>query len=846
MVKDFRYKFTVLFCTAALFLALICLIGPQQLMAQEETTQPEKTESVQPDKTETAQAEKAENTQPEKDFPGINEIGSRATETVSRMAGAETQLHKAEDLAPVYETLDPLVAKIEELEARYTNWEQVTTWRVNRIRSAQANYLDLAEQQKVKLNVLYTRLQVLENLRSTWEKEKTYWLEWRKVLSTTDITFPAATFERTLAGIDKLLARITRVGGELIRAQQKYAPGQEIIARRLSTIDKTLGSMRRETFRRNSFSLVEPAYYRQFNRELFADFTSSLSTTLRWPKSYFKDHGWAAALQVIFILIITWLLISRRKKSKPIEENWRFLFQRPFAGAIFINIIIVGNFTYQYRNLPLSYKWMLLIITAVVIIRLINVGFLKPRERKAASIIAVAFIITESLQTFGIPEPFLQLYDVLFCAAAISLCWQFFSRRREEMPLHRFLVNLISGISVVCLATAMLGFERLASTLLIASVSTFFFLIVLGITLRLVSGGIESFMQLEWIRKRTFMQVLGLEEATRKLQTLSKIIILINAAFSLMVIWRLADSYQDGRDTILSYELTMGELTLTLNMVVMVIVILYLTMIISWMIQALVDSQIMTPKDMDRGIKESLKRLIHYGLFTFGFLVAVSMAGLDLQKFTILAGALGVGIGFGLQNIVNNFVSGLILLFERPVKVGDIININQDWGTITKIGLRSTVFETFDNSEVIVPNADLIAQKVTNWTFSSKTVRVVLPVGVEYGSPLEKVLEILNKAAKEHPEVLSEPQPNSIFEGFGTSSIDFQLRFWVKSIDDRLRLRTEVAVSIDRLFREEGIVIAFPQLDLHVRSVESDLQPLCGAKSPKIPADTEKPPEESV
>jgi small-conductance mechanosensitive channel len=151
--------------------------------------------------------------------------------------------------------------------------------------------------------------------------------------------------------------------------------------------------------------------------------------------------------------------------------------------------------------------------------------------------------------------------------------------------------------------------------------------------------------------------------------------------------------------------------------------------------------------------------------------------------------------------------------------------------------LRSTVFETFDRSEIIVPNADLIAQKVTNWTFSSKIVRVVLPVGVAYGSPLEKVLEILNKAAVEHSEVIPYPKPDSIFEGFGTSSIDFKLRFWVNSIDERLRIRTEVAVIIDRLFREEDIVIAFPQQDLHLRSIDSDLQDLFRKNSSKTKTD---------
>jgi small-conductance mechanosensitive channel len=200
------------------------------------------------------------------------------------------------------------------------------------------------------------------------------------------------------------------------------------------------------------------------------------------------------------------------------------------------------------------------------------------------------------------------------------------------------------------------------------------------------------------------------------------------------------------------------------------------------------------------------------------------MAGLDLQKFTIIAGALGVGIGFGLQNIVNNFVSGLILLFERPVKVGDTINIDDQWGTITRIGMRSTVFETLDRSEIIVPNSDLISQKVTNWTFTSNISRIVLTVGVAYGSSLDKVLEILMRVAKEHPDILNDPEASAIFTGFGESSIDFELRVWIADIGKRLKVKSEMGQAVDRYFREEGITIPFPQRDLHLRSIESNLQ----------------------
>ena len=322
-----------------------------------------------------------------------------------------------------------------------------------------------------------------------------------------------------------------------------------------------------------------------------------------------------------------------------------------------------------------------------------------------------------------------------------------------------------------------------------------------------------------------------------------RIIVLVNVGLYSLVIWQVFDSLAEARETCLNYQYRFREFTLFVKMVVMVIVVLYLTTLISWVIQAVAELQFMTPRKMDVGVKESLKRLTHYGLFTIGFLVAVSMAGLDLQKFTIMAGALGVGIGFGLKNIVSNFVSGLILLFERPVKIGDTITIGEEWGTITRIGLRSTVFETFDRSEIIVPNADLVSQQVTNWTFSSKVVRVKLPVGVAYGSPLEKVLGTLNRAAKEHPDVLTYPEVTTIFESFGNSSIDFTLRFWVHTIDDRMKVRSEVAVIVDRLFREETITIPFPQQNLHLRSIDRGLQPMFGVQPPQAKSEAEGPSE---
>ena len=167
-------------------------------------------------------------------------------------------------------------------------------------------------------------------------------------------------------------------------------------------------------------------------------------------------------------------------------------------------------------------------------------------------------------------------------------------------------------------------------------------------------------------------------------------------------------------------------------------------------------------------------------LIAFGVLLGLGALGLDLTKVTILAGAFGVGIGFGLQSVVNNFVSGLILLFERPIHVGDVIHIGDLSGEVRRIGIRASVVRTWQGAEIIVPNAQLITERVTNWTLSDRRRRIDLPVGVNYGAPLETVFQLLESVARAHPRVLRDPAPRAFFLRFGDSAVNYELRVWVE------------------------------------------------------------------
>jgi small-conductance mechanosensitive channel len=212
--------------------------------------------------------------------------------------------------------------------------------------------------------------------------------------------------------------------------------------------------------------------------------------------------------------------------------------------------------------------------------------------------------------------------------------------------------------------------------------------------------------------------------------------------------------------------------------------------------------------------------MLHYLLLLLVFFFAINTGGVELNKFTVLTGALGVGVGFGLQNIVNNFISGLILQFERPIHVGDVLDVDRYTGKVTRIGIRSSTIKTFQGAEVIIPNGNFISGTVINWTLSESMRRVELPVGVAYGSDAKLVSKLLEQSATAHESVLTSPAPVVIFKDFADSSLLFELQFWVMQESNSPRVKSEVALCAMDLLGQAGIEIPFPQRDLHLRSVD--------------------------
>jgi len=227
--------------------------------------------------------------------------------------------------------------------------------------------------------------------------------------------------------------------------------------------------------------------------------------------------------------------------------------------------------------------------------------------------------------------------------------------------------------------------------------------------------------------------------------------------------------------------------------------------------------KVLNQSGLQPGLQNSITTVSAYCLWTFGILIALSALGVSATSITVAFGALGIGLGFGLQNIFNNFVSGLILLFERPIQTGDSVEIGGRWGIVKKINVRSTVVQTWDNASLIIPNSELISQQVTNWSFKDLSLRRDIIVGVIYGSDTQLVKEILLAVAKDNKLVLQKPEPDVLFHDFGDSALVFKLRVWT-TVNYMLALESQIRFEIDRRFNEKGIVIAFPQRDIHIRT----------------------------
>jgi len=529
---------------------------------------------------------------------------------------------------------------------------------------------------------------------------------------------------------------------------------------------------------------------------------------------------------LLFTLVLGALVISRRRvlaspqvQTDPALAMPTRIFDRPVSAAFVVAIAWTS--------------WLLprapgVLSEAEALLVLIPVMRLLPRElfgklRPALIALALLFIAGSARGFFSaVPtvERFLILPEAIGTAALLYWLQRPDHARRLSaiggfgavlVPVAR-IAFLICAAAIACNIIGLVLLSQLLTRAVLASVYT---AVAIYALTRFAGGVTTAVLRSEPARRLRSVREHG-ELIRRRVLVIEQWIGLSAWLVTSLRAFGLQERLTPALVTVLNAKLEVGTVSVSLGNVVAFFLAIWLSMQISRFIRFVLEEDVLPRVSLPRGVPAAISTGVHYTLLAAGFVIAIGAAGIDLSKFGLIAGALGVGIGFGLQNVVNNFVSGLILLFERPVQVGDTIEVGGLQGAVTRIGIRSSTVRTGEGADVIVPNATLISDRVVNWTFSDRMRRVDLEIGVAYGSDPNKVTALLLETARSHTEVLSLPEPAVLFARFADSALIFQVQVWCR-VELGGRIRSELGIAVHDALRGAGIEIPFPQQDVHLR-----------------------------
>ncbi len=749
--------------------------------------------------------------------PGIGELGSRLAMLNDFVDKSQKQLQQLQNLTEQQKDFLRLSQQLKTLRNRTKALGRPEHWYEDRLGQIRSNYVKL----KSSLDDLQQKMALqqteLERIGVSLAQESAFWRNWRKNPQQNDAQLPAATLSRITAQLNQLEDLAQAVAPDILHLQERCSGLQQEVSSELERLDQVLETQRRSTLHQTTPIFFSAEFNAQLKSSSWPEILQGWTDIRQLDTSYLRQYSWTFGLMILGLCIIPWGIFRYRKQLQN-STNLRFVCLHPFATAIFATVVFGTNLL----SAPPAQVRLALIGAGGISVLILMKKLISHRKKYFLLALAtVLYIVTSGLRLTNFPLPLYRLYVAVLCVGLLIILS---SQLRKAATQRNFLylLRLLIGALLMTLISQMAGYTLLSHWLLRATFETGFLLLFASIIIHLGQTAITLLFHHPRLVRRSFFQNFA-AELSQRLEFLLKVCVGIYCFVHLMPLWHLYSSSQEAWASLGHLALEIGPVRISLEMVFLATLAFYLAIQISWLVQALIETQMSSGKAIDRGVRDAIKKLIHYGIVTFGFLGVLSLLGMSVQNFVVVLGALGVGIGFGLQDIINNFLSGLILLFERPIKVGDLIVVNNEWGTISKIGLRSTVVQTIEHAEIIVPNSQLIAEKVTNWTHSSSMARLKVPVGVAYGSDVPLVMKILSEIATSHPDTVKTQAPSILFMGFGASSLDFEIRTYIHDINKSFLIRSEMLQQIDSRFREAGIEIPFPQRDLHLRSVNTNV-----------------------
>jgi small-conductance mechanosensitive channel len=568
--------------------------------------------------------------------------------------------------------------------------------------------------------------------------------------------------------------------------------------------------------------------------ELWADALGALTEHVhnvraaRWAElaKYVRNPRDGSALHVTLFIVLALVFSAARRKI----DRWRkagvpvssvlSVFDRPYSAAL-ATILLFATSPFFQISFPVR---QFLTIAALVPMMRLAQPTVSPAVAAAYYVACVLFAVETLRQAYGAIQVIGQailLVETLAAIVAMLSMRRYYRQiiaERAESSRHillksaRFLV--IIGLIFSLLAAAG-GYVRLAR-LLTPGILVGGVLALAAYAYLRVFGGLVALAFRVWPLRLLRMVEHHRDQLENNIYRLLVWMAVIGWTTRYLAYLGLLDAAWSLGQAVLDTKLERGTISISLGNILEFFLVVFSAYLVSRFLRFVLQEDFYPRIDLAPGLSYAVSSLLNYIVLALGFVAGLGVLGVDFSKVSILAGAFGVGIGFGLQSIVNNFVSGLILLFERPIHVGDIVEVGNLQGTVRRIGIRASVIHTLAGADIIVPNSQLVTDRVTNWTLSDRLRRVDLPVGVNYGADPKKVIELLEQVGRGHPDVLADPGPHALFMGYGDSSINFELRVWPRQFSGLAQVRSDLATAVYDAVQAAGMSFPYPQRDVHV------------------------------
>jgi potassium efflux system protein len=797
----------------ALSVLVAATLAPRPAHAQSQTQSPQTTAAPVP----TADTPTA--------IP-VAEVTGRADDVSTYLRSLDEQLPPSAQISKIEQELGPLSDKLAERadQTRRTIANAPGLGALDALADSwQSSRLGLASW----MTTVTERANWLEQQRTQLAKLSSTWLLTRQELRAAKV--PPELAQRTLDTVGAITAAQARVEAE--RAATLIL--QDRIGREMSRADGALAAIGQARRRAADTLLLResPPLWRLRPRpvgEMPPAVAASLAEQFAALRTFVSDHSDRIALHAVVLLATVAFILWARRRGPPqaaaagVAQSLAVVFDQPVAAALVLGML---SAFWIYADQPRTAR-LIAEIGAFPPMLLILRRLVAPPMRPVLYIMA-AFFMVDIIRDLVVPlslfERVLFLLEML--TVTVMLTWLVRAGHADNLTasrsgsavgrVRRALLDLALLGCVIALVAGTIGNVSLARLLGSGVLLSGYLALVLIAGRRLAEGLVTFALRVPPLTHLRMVQHHGAyleERATTLLRAGTAIAWTIG---TLDYFGALPPAIAGARRA-LEASLTLGVFSISLGDVLGFVVTLYVAYLVSSVVQFVLAEDVFPRLSLRAGLPYALSSLVKYAIVFVGFLLGLFALGVNLDRVTVLGGALGVGVGFGLQNIVNNFVSGLIVLFERPIRVGDAVQISDVQGEVRRIGIRATTVRSWEGAEVIVPNSQLVADRVTNWTPFDQRRRIEIRVNVAYGSAPDKVLQVLSEVAQGHPDVVTTPAPLPLFLDFGDSALQFQLWAWTNRLDRFGVIKSELGIAIYAAFRDAGFSIPFPQQEIRL------------------------------